>query len=372
MCKFHKDVAREIATNPANGQFDPAIYSVALVAMAKFRIEQYMPSMFGTDGYSQYALASTKGVAAFDQSGLTLGEKPQGMDILRQAMDKNLTLTGLNLPKNPVKDVAFLDEATVELFENYTAPGYAAGDLHLKAAAHKPEFEALRAATENFLSRPGVEAILHRHFEYSMASVFTEAQKNANPVALKIYNKIPEGLRAVFKSCAMCAGSGAGGALVSHIGCFAVPVLAGATGTAVSGGLMTGMMLVGSPVIATGVTYGLDQWRGQKTSVARLGGAAAIAFAVALGIGAMGDGHDNHAAPPASGHDHHNHHSQHQVEPTKEALEWLDNQTPENRKAILDAAEKGGMGLGAYINGICAPKPVKPVQPQDPHHGHHP
>ena len=358
MCKFHKDVAREIATNPVNGQFDPAIYSVALVAMAKFRIEQYMPSMFRTDGYSQYALASSKGVAAFEKSGLSLGDKPGGMDDLRRAMGSDLTLAGLNLPKNPVRDVGFLDEATVELFENYTAPGYAAGDLHLKKAAHKPEFEAIRAATANFLSRPGVEEALRRFFEHSVAKVFTEAQQNANPVILKLYDKMPDGLRAVFKSCAMCAGSGAGGALVSHIGCIAVPVLAGATGTAVSGGLMTGMMLVGSPAIAASVTYGLDKWRGQKSSLPRLGGAAAIAFAVALGIGAMGDGHD-----------HHPHHSQHQMQPTAEALEWLESQTPENRKTILDAAEKSGMGLGAYINGICAPKPG---QPKQPHHGHHP
>lgn len=370
MCKFHKDVARDIATSPVNGQFDPAIYSVALVAMAKFRIEQYMPSMFGTDGYNQYALASAKGVAAFDQSGLAMGDAPRGMDVLRQAMGKNLTLAGLNLPKDPVRDVAFLDEATVELFENYTAPGYAAGDLHLKATAHKAEFEAIRAATADFLSHPGIEDILRRHFEHSMASVFTEARKNANPVLLKIYNKMPDGLRGVFKSCAMCAGSGAGGALVSHIGCFAVPVLAGATGTAVSGGVMTGMMLVGSPLIATGVTYGLDQWRGQKTSLPRLAGAAAIAFAVALGIGAMGDGHDGHATPPAPGQDHHHNHSHHAVvEPTAEALAWLNSQTPENRKIITDSAEKSGMGLGAYINDLCASKPAKP---QDPHHGHHP
>lgn len=328
MCKFHKDVARQIATHPVNGAFDPAAYSVALVAMAKFRIEQYMPSMFGTDGYSKYALASEKGRAAFAASGLAdrLGAAPDNMTVLRDAMPQNLSLTGLNLPNNPVRDGGFLDEATVELFENYTAPGYAAGPLCLKNTAHRPEFEAIRGATEQFLSRPEVEDALRAQFEYSMARIFTEARHKTSPALQKIYNRLPDGLRNVFKNCALCVGPGAGGALVSHAGCVVVPVIAGATGTAVSGGMLAGMMLVGSPLIAAGVTYGLDRWQGRKTTALRLGGAVAIAFGVAAGLGAMGGGHDHHANPGAHGdHPHHDNHHHHQPQ-AEDLPDWLINQ----------------------------------------------
>ena len=50
MCKYHKAVARDIATNDA-GDFDPGKYAVALLAMAQFRIEQYMPTMFNCTGF---------------------------------------------------------------------------------------------------------------------------------------------------------------------------------------------------------------------------------------------------------------------------------------------------------------------------------
>ena len=352
MCKFHKDVAREIATDPVHGTFDPARYAVALVAMAQFRIEQYMPSMFGTDGYSKYALASDRGVAAFAGSGLAGREKnyPPGMDELRRALPQGLSLKALNLPKNPVRDVGFLDEATVELFENYTAPGYAAGELRIRDRAHKPEFEPIRAAAADFLEQPGVTDALRAHFEYSLARIFTEAREEASPALLKLYNKMPDGLRSVFKSCASCVGPGAGGALLSHVGCIAVPVIAGATGTAVSGGVMAGMMLVGSPLIAAGVGYGIDRWRGQKTSILRLSGAAAIAFGVALGIGAVGDGHDHHGHAPDQ-HEHHEH-QHHQ----SEGMDWLNRQTPENRQMIIDAAAQSGLGLQSYLETLCRPK----------------
>jgi hypothetical protein len=326
MCKFHQSVAREIATNPVSHHFDPVAYSIALVAMAKYRIEQYMPSMSECDGNSPYMMASKEGVDAFARSGLNdkVVQNP-GTDIalLRLAMaavlrKQVLTLSALNLPQDPVKDGAFLDEAAVDLYEGYTAPGYAAQDLTLKASAHKPAFEPLRAATEGFLNESGVVDALRRGFERSVVTVFNEAPAEVNPFLLRAYDRVPSGLRNVFKTCAMCAGGGAGGALVSHAGCVVVPVLAGATGTAVSGSTMSSIMMVTSPLFAAGVTYGLDRWRGVKTSALRLSGAAGIAFAVALGIGAMG-GHDDHEThggehethQPQQDQPHHNHDHHH-------------------------------------------------------------
>lgn len=362
MCKFHKDVAREIATNPTTNQFDAATYSVALAAMAKFRIEQYMPPMFGENGNSNYAMASARGVAALEQSGLKekVTGQPVDLGFIRHTLARVMaahgaTMQTLNLTGKAKHDEAFLDEATVKIYENYTAPGYAAGALSVVKTAHKPEFEPLRAVVDDFLSQSGLEPVLRQGFETSVLRLFTAAPQRVNPVALKAYEKIPTHLRDVFSSCARCAGTGAGGALVSHLGCIALPVVAGATGSAVSGGLMTGMMFAGSPLIAAGVTYGLDKGRGRALSVPRIAGAAAIAFAVSLGINSLGEGHDHGSAP-----DHHNHHHS-QVNPTPEALAWLNRLDPEARQKIKDQAEQSGLGLGIYLNGICAPTDgVKP------------
>lgn len=368
MCKFHQSVAREIATNPSSRQFDPVLYSVALVAMAKYRIEQYMPSMSECDGNSPYVMASVAGVSAFEKSGLSdkvVANDGTDIALLRLAMaatmrEKRMTLSNLNLPKDPVKDGDFLDEAAVDLYEDYTAPGYAARPLTLKSVAHKPEFEPIRAATEHFLNETGVVDALRRSFERSVVDVFSEAPSQVNPFLLRAYDRVPVSLRNVFKTCAMCAGSGAGGALVSHVGCIAVPVLAGATGTAVSGAAMTGMMLVGSPLIAAGVTYGLDRWRGMKTSALRLGGAASIAFAVALGIGAMG-GHEGHDMPSGGGHDSHQDHKGHHSAATitPEAQEWYDGLTPDQQKQMQEAAKVTGEDFATYLNAMCITKPLK-------------
>ena len=69
MCKYHKAVARDIATNDA-GDFDPGKYAVALLAMAQFRIEQYMPTMFNCTGFDPREMVTPEAVQALKDSGL--------------------------------------------------------------------------------------------------------------------------------------------------------------------------------------------------------------------------------------------------------------------------------------------------------------
>jgi hypothetical protein len=78
---------------------------------------------------------------------------------------------------DPTKNGPFLDEAVVQLFEGYDDAGktWARGDLSLVKEAHKPQFEALRAATEHFLSQPGVTEQLKTMFENSLVTVFERA-----------------------------------------------------------------------------------------------------------------------------------------------------------------------------------------------------
>lgn len=212
MCKFHKDVARDIATHPQTGAFDAGKFCVALMAMAQFRIEQYMPSMHGCDGFTPDEMTTAAAVKALDESGL----RKSPADIhsyhdahiaaLRAAMDvaarsTDITLAGLNNPDrivkggykttccadpDPTKGGPFMDEAVVQLFEGYddAEKTRARGPLTLAPQAHKPQFEAIRLATEIFIAQPGVIDTLKQMFENSLVRVFEEAQ-SANAPAVK-------------------------------------------------------------------------------------------------------------------------------------------------------------------------------------------
>ncbi len=223
MCKFHKDVAREIATNDA-GEFDAGKYSTALISMALFRVEQYLPEMHGTDGFNPALMITDTAKKSFAASGL---EKPQAeiqaytnthIAGLRAAMDVTansmpLTLEALNIPDrivqggykstccaepDPTENGPFLDEAVVELFTGYddATKKWASGPLFLIDVAHKPQFEALRSAVEHFTSQEGVRDVLQGMFERSLASVFQSAE--ADLAAGHIRDS---------QGCAMCRGT---------------------------------------------------------------------------------------------------------------------------------------------------------------------
>lgn len=309
MCRFHKDVAHDIATDPVTGRFDPARYSVALVALAKYRIEQYMPAMFGCDGYNKYEMAAAEGVKAFAESGLA---KPEA-DIrryrdghiarLREAMDAtaaahDISIAGLNLPKNPLRDTRFLDEATVELFEGYTRPGYAAGPLTLKAAAHKPGFEPIRAAASGFLSRPGVEPVLKTMLENSLVSIFSEARKKSGDVLLALYSAVPKGLRKTFSACAACTGS----VVVPHLPCLTLMALA--SSSAVAAAVVGNLPAVAAMSVAA-ATGGYLSWNRQRGSFASATERRFMKTAFALAAGLMIGMH----APGIGGGSHHHHHA---------------------------------------------------------------
>jgi len=203
MCKFHKDVARDIATN-SHGFFNSGHYAVALVAMALFRVEQYMPAMHGCDGFNPSLMLTPQAKEAFEQSGLRRDQldinayRNEQIGFLRSAMaltakSCDLSLSALNIQdditeqgyqKNccadpdPTQNGPFLDEAVVELFEGYddTNKTWATRDLSLINEAHKPTFEPIRMAVEHFLSQDRIQGVLKKMFECSLASVFQNAQ----------------------------------------------------------------------------------------------------------------------------------------------------------------------------------------------------
>ena len=191
MCIFHEVVARDIATPPGAKTPDPARYSVARVVLARYHLEQYMPQMADCSGCCNADMTTPTARAEFAASGLArpmdeiIAYRDRHIDRLHRAMERlaaALTLTpqALNLPADVLGNNPFIDEAVTELLDGYTGPAYyAAGPLRLKARAHKPEFEALRAAAATLLEEPGLEPILKQMMENSIARLFIAANDDA-------------------------------------------------------------------------------------------------------------------------------------------------------------------------------------------------
>lgn len=328
MCRFHKDVARDIATNPQTGEIDPARYAVALVAL-KYRIEEYLPAMFGSSGYSPYELATPVATESFRQSGLAKpltdiqSFRDKNIDTLRAAMDAtaqqhNISTQSLNLPKDPLRDTAFLDEATVALFDGYTDldKHWAPDGLRLKQKAHKASFEPLRAAAETFLAQPGAAPILKQMFENSIARIFMEAEKKANPLILSLYQKVPVKLRPAFGACATCSST----VIVPHLPCIALMVAA--SSSAFAAAIVSSPAIVaGLSVAAAGMGYrswnrlrgtfaGVTERRAMKAAFALAAGTMIALHVPAFGLhGGHGESHDH------NDHSHHQHTGAEQPKP---------------------------------------------------------
>lgn len=228
MCKFHKDVARDIATNEA-GDFNPGKYAVALTAMAHFRIEQHMPAMFGNDGFVPASMATPEAQQALKDSGLRTCPhaskrfRDANIGMVRAAMDATaavisldpahlniapgeITRDGFKATKDakpdPTVNGPFMDHAVVYLFDGYEDAKKTRvakdGALRLSPQADDARFEAIRTATEHFVSRPGVMPALEQMFKDSLAQIF----KNAPEAA-----KLGQGFNAT-AGCVMCHDDG--------------------------------------------------------------------------------------------------------------------------------------------------------------------
>ena len=128
------------------------------------------------------------------------------ISVLHQAINAvmerhDLSVKALGLPKDPIKDPRVLDEGAVELIEGYTADDYY-GDqpLHLKKIAHKPSFEPLRSAAEDFLNQPDVEPILKTMMDHSIVRNFLDAREKVDARLLGLYEKIPPRILNIFNT----------------------------------------------------------------------------------------------------------------------------------------------------------------------------
>lgn len=188
MCKFHKDLARAIAVDPRTGEFDPGKYAVALVGMFP-RLEEYIPEMFGCDGFVPAQMAGDdvqeylnqspqlrQYVYNDDSSLRSLADirnaeeqfREDHLGLLRTAMAQvagrhDLTEAGLAFPDfnkhtlagykpsccadpDPRQNGAFLDVAVVYAYEGYRAQKVSMGNFGAEWDG-LPEFYAERPLT---------------------------------------------------------------------------------------------------------------------------------------------------------------------------------------------------------------------------------
>ncbi|HIF26488.1 MAG TPA: hypothetical protein EYG18_07195 [Micavibrio sp.] len=208
MCKFHKDVARDIATDPVTGDFNAGHYAVAMLAMGHFRMEQYMPEMYHADGFvpAELATESAQGAlkAAFNRAAMRScphamqRDYDKFMPMVRDAMAKtaaqfDLTHEGLNIAPgkitkdgykatccaqpDPTINGPFMDYAIVYLFDGYddAEKTMATGKLTLLEESPSAQHEGIRMATEYFIAHDGILPALQQLFEDTVVKIFKDA-----------------------------------------------------------------------------------------------------------------------------------------------------------------------------------------------------
>lgn len=111
-------------------------------------------------------------------------------------------------------------------------------------------------------------------------------------------------LGGIFHKCAMCAGSGAGGLLLGHIGCIITPLVLAATGATVATAGMSVVALAFGAAATAGGLYAWHRLRGHQASKWEkrivIGGAlAGLALSAAFNL-AGGHQHHHPQQPPAA------------------------------------------------------------------------
>lgn len=284
MCKFHKDVAMDVATNQEDGSVDPLRYSITLCALAKYWIDKYMPEMGYQDGYSNYEMSSQAARRAFENSGLeqdlekARAGQAQRSAFLRRAVDQviaelALTPSGLHLPKRPDKSPHFLDSVMLGIYEGDPQVEWELkSDSDVTNARHKP----LRNVLERFLAMDGVCDALEQSLKSSVSNLFIQAPSQVSPKLLKAYDLFPSKLRTAFGSCSLHGGGGA----LTHL------VVCGGLNSAIggfSGAFMNAAMWGVAPAVALATTYAEERYRYNDFNPYKYVLPVAISLAAAFG-----------------------------------------------------------------------------------------
>jgi hypothetical protein len=301
MCKFHQDIALDVATG-ADGSVNPTIYALNIIALgANCSIRHYMPEMKGVKGSMTYKLASQECQTAFKNSGLVYepaafeAYRSETLPALRNASQEIIQTHGFDQKRPSVikgRIKSFLQVAPDELYaplDNLTPNVF-------KTPKQAEQYQGLRLAVADYWATDGVAPALKERFKQSVSVLFSEAPAKTNPALLKAYEVIPDKLKA-FGDCAGGVCSSAGGTLLGHLGCIAkavvLPALS-ATSTVANDPMVMYSLMGAGTVLGLGAWQLLHYQRGTlpgKLEKAMTYGAAIISLGALTAWHSLDDHH---------------------------------------------------------------------------------
>lgn len=304
MCKFHKDVAMAVATDPVYKTVDPLRYSITLCALAKFWIDKYMPDMGYQDGYSNYELSTSAAQSAFQNSDLEQNpdKARAGQDdrvaFLRTAVDRiinemELTPSQLFLPKKPDQSPRFLNSVMLDIYEGDPSEEW---ELKAESAVSNKKHKPLRNILERMFEIDGYTQVIEDSLKSSISNLFLQAPDRVDPNLLKAYDHLPTGLRTSFGSCSL---HGGGGALAHLVVCGGLNAFIGGF----SGVFMKAAMYGVAPVVALTTTYAVEKYKYNDFNPYKYILPVVISLAAASGISQFMQ-HDHDAAQDQSHQGH--------------------------------------------------------------------
>ncbi|MFN3828395.1 MAG: hypothetical protein ACK4NR_12320 [Micavibrio sp.] len=358
MCKFHKEVSRMVATDPASGTLNPAHEAVIRVALSRYWLERYVVGGEIIEGYSPYPMATLSQQAAFAASGL---QKPalqveqetrEGISYLRhrltllEAEQGPLTVQSLGLPIKTARD-AFLDKAILAFYQ-----GDPKGDFHFADKAEEPILAPLHRAVAFFQQEDTSRGVLERLVTGRICALYSAAPHQVNQAVMGAYEKLPERAKAFLYQVGQYGGNIAMGGfsgIAGHGVHYGAVLGAGmASGIAASTNFaLSGVFLAASYGIWDRVFGG--RYRSSPEKLNAFAVQAALTVAVALG-GQMLMSHDHgYHHQPDSGHQHHT-----MAPGIKERVNDLKLKAqPHEMERWKSTAQSMGIGLEQYLAEVC-------------------
>lgn len=357
MCKFHRDLATEIAIDPKTGLVDEKIYALTLTALAKYWIVRYLPDYGECDGEFRYEMATQRAQDALRDSALNRDihaikqHRARTIPEVRGIIANIAGAFPVDLPARKAERTRFLDNAYLHVFSGDPAGDYRVSERN----ADDPRYEMLRRSTAALMAMPGVDAMLETMLRGKIVEIFTDAHRTANPTLLRLYESLPQRLQDSFRSCAACAGGAGGGAALGHAGCVAamgsgfIPV-AGAVGSVATLGLSASFTAA-----VVGTWYYLRGRFAEPLQQRIVIGSAIVGTALAGAWHLSADGHHGHAhaATPTTAE-----------ERMESAALWLSQQSPETLLESILTARELKMSLEEYAASICSTVPPGPEAAQ--------
>ncbi len=213
MCKFHKEVSRAVATNPATGTLNPAYEAVIRVALSRYWLERYIEGGEIIDGYSPYPMATRAQQQAFAASGLKKPagdirqETANGIAFLRARLAQleeeqgPLTAQGLGLPVKTARD-AFLDKAILDFYR-----GDPKGDFRFATAPGEPLLAPLYRAVAYFQNDEQTRNVLERMVTGRICALYSAAPLQVRQAVMRAYERLPERAKAFLQKAGQYGGN---------------------------------------------------------------------------------------------------------------------------------------------------------------------